>query len=31
MCDTKFLQLIVNPSGDATSELQTTSIFGPVE
>src|SRR3954471_11921434 len=30
ICNANFLQLIVKPSGDATSELHTTSIFGAV-
>src|SRR5262249_39224318 len=30
ICATKFLQLMVTPCGETTSELQTASIFGPV-
>jgi hypothetical protein len=29
ICSANFSQLMVNPSGDSVSELQTTSIFRP--
>src|SRR5262245_20106191 len=31
ICATNFLQLMVNPNGDAASALQITSTFGPFE